>query len=283
MALMSSQLIISSTSNPKIKLLRKLRERKIRQETGSFYIEGLRILAEATQLGAQVEYLVVAPELVDSAYGHELVAKLKAKDVPVHEVTAQVFDSFALKEGPQGVAAVVRQRWETLKVVRPSRGDIWVALDSVQDPGNLGTILRTLDAAGGKGIILLDHTTDPYDPTAMRASMGAVFSQILVRASLDEFAAWKKAGNYAVVGTSGAAETDYHHIHYSSPLVLLMGSERQGLLPRHLELCDQLVRIPMVGRSDSLNLAIATALVLYEAFNQSRDERAQNMPKGGSQ
>ncbi|HEX2979947.1 MAG TPA: RNA methyltransferase [Anaerolineaceae bacterium] len=146
----------------------------------------------------------------------------------------------------------------------------WVALDSVADPGNLGTILRTNDAVGGAGVILLDHSTDPYDVTAVRASMGAVFSQRLVRASLSEFAAWKQRHSVAVIGTSDAAKMDYHQTHYPSPMVLLMGSEREGLTPQHIAICDLMVAIPMVGRSDSLNLAVATAVVLYEMFNQGR-------------
>ena len=142
--------------------------------------------------------------------------------------------------------------------------------DSIQDPGNLGTILRTLDAVGGSGLILLDHSTDPYDATALRASMGAVFSQQLVRASFSDFARWKQAGNFQLVGTSGSAREDYHEFSYPDPMVLLMGSERLGLQEEHLKLCDGLVAIPMVGRSDSLNLSVATGVVLYEIFNQRR-------------
>jgi RNA methyltransferase, TrmH family len=140
----------------------------------------------------------------------------------------------------------------------------------VADPGNLGTILRTNDAVGGRGVVLLDHSTDPYDPTAARASIGALFSQRLVKAGLDEFAEWKHRQSVPLVGTSGAAQADYQDYRYPQALVVLMGSEREGLDEKHLRLCDQVVRIPMVGRSDSLNLAVATAVVLYEVFNQKR-------------
>ncbi|HTX78633.1 MAG TPA: RNA methyltransferase, partial [Longilinea sp.] len=148
-------------------------------------------------------------------------------------------------------------------------GDLYIALDAVQDPGNLGTILRTGDAVGGKGVILLDHSTDPFDPATVRGSMGAIFSQNLIKATLDEFGDWKKRNHCKVIGTSGAAEYNYHQYRFSTPMVLLMGSERQGLTENHIALCDDVVKIPMVGRSDSLNLAVATAVVLYEIFNQT--------------
>ncbi len=264
-------MIVTSSSNPKIKEIRRLlRDRKAREESGLFVIEGLRIVGEAVQMGAEIATLVVAPELLASEFGLALVDAQREAGVPILEVSAPVFRDLSVKEGPQGIGALVKQRWVPLDRVRLEAGHNWTALDSVQDPGNLGTILRTHDAVGGAGVILLDHSTDPYDPTALRASMGAVFSQRLVRARLDEFAAWKNANHYVVIGTSGAAAQDYHSVRYPSPLVLLMGSERLGLQDSHLSLCDRVVSIPMAGRSDSLNLAVATAVILYEIFNQQR-------------
>lgn len=262
---------ITSSANPKIKEIRKLRERKARQESGLFYVEGLRHVMEASQQQAGIETLVVAPELLTSAVGREFAAAQARQGVPVLEVSAEVFAGLALKEGPVGLAAVVRQRWWGAEAVQ---GGLWAALDAVADPGNLGTILRTLDAVGGEGVILLDHSTDPYDPTAVRASMGAVFTQKLVKMSFDAFAAWKQAGGLPVVGTSDRGPQDYHYQTYPEAMVLLMGSERQGLQPQHLALCDALVRIPMEGQCDSLNLAVATAVVLYEIYNHRRDPQA---------
>ena len=258
-----------STNNPRIKLIRKLRDRKERQQTGLFYIEGLRIVAEALQTGAQIEYLVIAPGLLSSPFGKQLLQSEAARSIPVIEVSDETFLGFSNKDGPQGLGAVVKQKWATLDQIR-KRSATWVALDAVQDPGNLGTILRTLDSVGGAGVILLDQATDPYDPSSVRASMGAVFSQLLIKTSLQEFAAWNHANPIPVVGTSGTAQLDYHQVKYPFPSILLMGSERQGLLDQHLKICDMIVKIPMIGRSDSLNLAIATAIVLYEMFNQQR-------------
>ncbi|HPO59281.1 MAG TPA: RNA methyltransferase [Anaerolineaceae bacterium] len=263
--------MITSTANAQIQQIRKLRDRKERQQTGLFFGEGVRIVGEAVERGWDVQALIVAPELLTSTYARQLLKQADRRRVL--EVSAEVFRSISSKDGPQGIAAMVRQRWTPLEQVRPKAGELWVALDSVADPGNLGTILRTHDAVGGAGVILLDHSTDPYDPSAIRASMGAVFSQQLVRASFEEFAAWKRRLQIPVFGTDGEAEADYHQVAYPDPMVLLMGSERLGLLEHHLALCDEVLRIPMVGRSDSLNLAVATGILLYEIFNQRRDRQ----------
>lgn len=265
--------MITSTANERIKWLRKLQERKARQESGLFYIEGLRIVTEAIQQGASIETLVVAPDLLRSEFGQKLVAEQRSAGMPVLDVSDEVFHRIALKDGPQGLAAVVRQQWLSLADVQVGPGKNWVALDSVADPGNLGTILRTHDAVGGQGVILLDQSTDPFDPSATRASMGALFTQRLVKASFAEFANWKRQVGAPLVGTSGAAQQDYHEYRYPDGLVVLMGSERQGLQQQHIDLCDGLVSIPMRGESDSLNLAVATAVVLYEILNQRRDKR----------
>lgn len=264
--------MITSTANPTIKFIRKLADRKERLQTGLFFVEGLRIVGEALQKGWEVETLVVAPELLTSLFGQQLVAEYVDKQGRVDEVSADVFRSLSVKDGPQGIGAVVRQRWAGLDDIHLQAGDTWIALDSVQDPGNLGTILRTSDAAGCRGVILLDQSTDPFDPGTVRASMGAVFSQPLIKTSLAAFASWKKREGAAIIGTSDKAKQDYHRYKYPEGLVLLMGSERQGLQEQHLALCSEVVSIPMQGESDSLNLAVATALIIYEILNQRRDQ-----------
>jgi len=269
--------MITSPSNERLKAIRKLNDRKARQESGLFIIEGLRIVGEAVERGAKIETLIVAPELLKSSFGQQLVGRIDALGVPLLEVSADVFRRIALKENPQGLSAVVRQRWLPLAEARLGgipglSSGTWVALDEVADPGNLGTILRTHDAVGGQGVILLDQSTDPYDPSCVRASMGALFCQKLVKTSFAEFAAWKERTGVPVIGASGSARVDYHLFRYPPEMVLLMGSERQGLQEKHLAICDELVRIPMVGSSDSLNLAVATAVILYEIFNQRREQ-----------
>jgi TrmH family RNA methyltransferase len=262
--------IISSRSNPVVKAIRALGSRKERARTGLFFVEGLRLVAAAARQDDIIETCVVAPKLMRGPDGHGLLQSLQQRGVPCIEMTDEVFLGLAEKEQTHGIGAVVRQRWETLVGIGPSEARSWVALEAVQYPGNLGTVLRTCDAVGGAGVILLGNTTDPYDPAAVRASLGAVFWQRLVRADLTEFADWKRQHGYTVVGTSPAATLDYRTVAYQPPLVLLMGSEGRGLSPAHRALCDVVVTIPMVGRSDSLNLAVATGVVLYEVFNQCR-------------
>jgi TrmH family RNA methyltransferase len=163
---------------------------------------------------------------------------------------------------------VAWQRWEALERTSPSYDLCWVALAGIQYPGNLGTILRVSDAVGGDGVILLGTTTDPYDPLSVRASKGAICTQRLVRASLPVFSDWKRRHNCTVIGTSPSAETDYRAFSYPLPVALLMGCERNGLTGEQQALCDIMVRIPMVGRCDSLNVAVAAGVMLYELFNQ---------------
>ena len=263
-------MIISSLSNARIKQIRSLRHRQEREQTGLFFIEGIRLVTEAVQLGADVETLVVAPDLLKSQFAQEVIRAQQERGTPCIEVTADVFKSISAKEGPQGLGAVVRQRWEALDHVRLSHRHYWIALDAAQDPGNIGTIIRTGDTFGSAGLMLLGNCADPHDPTALRASMGAIFSQRLVKASFADFAYWKQRHNYVVIGTSKAAPNDYRKASYRLPMVLLMGSERSGLSSEQQAICDLMVSIPMVGRSDSLNLAVATGIVLYEVFHQTR-------------
>lgn len=259
--------MISSRSNPTIKRIRALRHRKEREASGRFFVEGIRLVGEAIEL-TEVETVVVAPDLLTSEFGRRLADRARSTGVETVEVTGDVFRSISTKEGPQGLGAVVAQKWTRLPDVHPEKGLCWITLDEVADPGNLGAILRTADAVGAAGVILSGHTTDPHDPEAVRASMGAIFGLSMVRASFEELLAWTRSSHVALVGTSDAAATEYRAVRYPFPLVLLMGSERQGLTLGQQQACDLVVRIPMVGRGDSLNVAVATAVVLYEIFHQ---------------
>lgn len=266
-------MLISSRNNPTIKQIRALRERKERERSGLFFAEGLHLVTEAVQVGERIETLIVAPELLASAHGQEIVARARQNGAACLEVTAEVYNTLSMRENFQGIGAVMRQKWERLETVRLGAELCWVALDAVQYPGNLGTILRTCEAVGGGGAILIGNTADPYDPTAVRASTGAVFTQRLVRTSFASFAAWKETQSYVVVGTSPSAVEDYQTVCYRPPVVLYMGCERAGLSQEEQTLCDVMVRIPMVGRTDSLNLAVATGIVLCEIFNQRRSAK----------
>ncbi len=264
---------ITSFTNLKIKHIRKLEHKKYRRETGLFFINGLRIVGEAVQTGAAIESLVVAPDLLVSKFGHTLLEDSKVRDVALIEVSEEIFEKIAHKHGSGGIGAVVHQRWQNLDAIQATRQDLWVALDAVANPGNLGTIMRTAEAVGCRGVILLGHSTDPYTPVAVKASMGAVFSVALIQAEWKAFQMWLLNNNLTMVGTSDSAMMDYQALDYQRPLVLLMGSERHGLSKEMSASCDHMVQIPMTGRSDSLNLAAATAVMLYEIFNQTRNRK----------
>ncbi len=263
--------LITSTANLKIKQIRKLADRKERSATGLFFVEGLRIVIEALQQNAEIDNLVISPDLIRSATGSEWIHSFQ-QEYPdkVIQVSPEVFRSLSQKNGPQGMAAVIRQQWMNLLDISWDPSGCWVALDEVADPGNLGTVMRTIDAAGARGVIVLDQSTDPYDPTAIRGSMGAIFSVPHVRTTFAEFESWVKLIQIPVIGTSDKAKQNYHSYTYPNPMILLMGSERQGLDQHHLDLCTEVVAIPMRGRSDSLNLSVATGIILYEIDHQLR-------------
>jgi RNA methyltransferase, TrmH family len=263
-------MIITSFSNPKVKAIRKLEGKKYRESSGAFFIEGLRTVGEAVQTGAPIQSLVIAPDLLISEFGQSLLTHPAVNDVDRMEVSAEIYEKIAHKEGPQGIGAVVQQNWLALTQLSTHPTDLWIVLDRVADPGNLGSIMRTADAVGCRGVILLGPSTDPHDPTAVKASMGSIFSLALVKSDWGAFRSWQVENKLTLVGTSDHAATDYQAVAFQRPLALLMGSERHGLPGEMIDACDALVSIPMAGRADSLNLSVAAAVVLYEIFNQSR-------------
>ena len=250
----------------RIKELRALRRRAERERTGLFLAAGARVVGEALALGAPVELLAAAPERMRGPFAQGLLARARRDGLPCLELSATALAPLVEHDERQAVVAVVRQRWSWLDRLRPGPSDCWVALDAVQYPGNLGTVLRTAEAVGAAGLILLERGADPHDPAAVRASMGALFGQRLVRAGFADLAAWAGRHDVALVGSSPSGGLDYRAATYRRPLVLLLGSEAHGLSPAQLAACQQVVRIPMAGRGDSLNLAVAAALLLYEVF-----------------
>jgi TrmH family RNA methyltransferase len=263
--------LITSLSNPHVKEIKHLKDRKYRSESSLCYIEGLRIVYEALLQGIDFKEILISPELSRSDIIIEIQAKAKANGIPITELSKDVFESISTKDGPQGLAAVVKQKWFSLDVISKAPG-FWVALYEVADPGNLGTILRTCDGVGASGVILIGNCTDPYDPTSVRASMGAVFSQKIIRSTIDEFHDCVKSNSRIVIGTSDHAQIDYRKVNYVSNTILLMGSERQGI-PVDLEkICHEIVLIPMRGSCDSLNLAVATSILLYEIYRNTNEK-----------
>ncbi len=262
--------MISSTDNEAIKLARSLQHRKSRDTTGLVYVEGLRPFVESLDLANDLEMVLVTPSLLTEEM-QRIVRRCQGYGVRILEVAEPVLQALSGRDKPDGLAAVVRQRWYALDAIQPSSDNsCWIALQSIREPRNLGAILRVSDAVGVAGVILLDDSTDPYSPLAVRASTGAVFSQGLVRSSFDEFESWLRVQNCPCIGTAEDGDTDYAGLLYPRPMVLLMGSERAGLSVAQQSICDALVRIPMIGHVKSLNVAVATGILLYEALNQRR-------------
>ena len=272
------KIIITSTANEEIKFIRKLQLKKNRDESGLFFAEGIRPVLEAAEQKAEIQQVIFCPAILNSDVAKKFIEQNLDKKFPFVEVDEKVFQSIASKEGPQGIAAVIRQKWYLLDEILKEKTGIWVGLDSVQDPGNLGSILRSLDAIGGKGMILLDQTTDAYHPTAVRSSMGAIFSQKMIKISIDQFIQWKSKNEIYIYGTDCIKGIDYQRVDYPNKVVLLMGSEQKGLDRRLADVCDGLIHIPMHGTVDSLNLSNAASIILYEVYNQIRKSK-QQVPK----
>lgn len=257
---------VTSLANPIVKDIKALANKKDRDETKSFMAEGLKLVIDALELGFEIKTLVYAKNVKDKPQVVQAATKTVARGGLVLEVSEKVLSSITRRDNPQMVVGIFTQRWTSLRDIRPQAGETYVALDRVRDPGNLGTIIRTADAAGASGVILLGETTDPYSMETVRATMGSVFALPLVKASLADFISWKKGAGVSVVATHLAGAVDYRTIDYrKKPVVLLMGNEQAGLPDELAREADALARIPQAGLADSLNLAIATGIMLFEA------------------
>jgi TrmH family RNA methyltransferase len=253
---------VTSLSNATVKATRALHMRKEREETGLFLAEGLKIVTEAIELGRAPKTLMFGPDA-----GHPLLDKAvqvtEAAGGEVIEVTRDILEKVSRRDNPQAVVAVFEQVFTPLDAIDPHTSPCWVALQAVRDPGNLGTIIRTADSAGCGGVILVGDCCDPYSVEAVRATMGSIFAVPLVKVSVAEFIEWRKGWPGSVAGTLLTATTDYRAAEYRSPTMILMGNEQQGLPPELAAICDVNVKIPMRGRADSLNLSVATGIMIY--------------------
>ena len=260
--------IADSSRRDIVSLFDLLAQREARDRTHFFRIEGLRLLAQALDRNADIRSAIICPAHIVSPTAHRVLQQLQERRIPITQISPECLARLAQTKEPQGFAAIVRQRFETLADIDPPADLCWVACESVQSPGNLGTIIRTADSVGAGGVILLGKSTDPYDPLTVRASMCSIFAQRFIRSSFQNFASWKERVGAHLVGTSPGGRCDYREITYRKPTILFMGSERKGLFPVHQSLCDELVRIPMAGSADSLNLAVAAGIMLFEIFRQ---------------
>jgi RNA methyltransferase, TrmH family len=256
--------IISSSANSLIKRIRLLAERKHRRREGAFVVEGIQPVWQAVEAGADIEVLVVAPDLLKPPAARAMIISEEERGTRVARVTSELFTRIAGRDGPAGLAAIVRARPVPLAALDVPAGALFVALHEPGNPGNVGTIIRTASAVGATGVILTGAATDPYDPAAVKASMGALFDVPVAAASAQEFLDWSASRQVTVAAASARGERSVWEAEFPAPLALLLGSEGEGLPGPLLDRAGLHVRIPMVGTAESLNLAVAAGVLLYE-------------------
>jgi TrmH family RNA methyltransferase len=255
---------VTAFSNSTVKRLRTLRDKKARRAEGLFLAEGLRIIAEARDSGVLPVIIACSPEGARHPLAAEIIAATEAAGGEAIETTADILSKMSGKDNPQMLLAAYRQPETSLEQVDRTAAPLWLVAQALRDPGNIGTILRTGDAVGAGGLILIDDCADPHSVEAVRASMGAVFTQRVASARWEAFLPWLRSGPGQLVGTSLRTDTDFLQARYEQPCFILIGNEQKGLPPDYETACDLLVKIPMLGRADSLNAAVAAAVMAFQ-------------------
>lgn len=247
---------VSSSANPSVKRMKSLALKKPRDEEGAFLVEGLRHITDALSGGFTLDTLAFSSRAAGDAK-----ALIKNSKAAFLEVTDDLLSRITGRDNAQPMAAVFKQKFTGLSAIKDG---FWVVLEGIRDPGNLGTIIRTVDAVKGTGVILVGETCDPWSFEAVRGSMGSFARVQLAKATQAEFSGWRKGWKGRVVGTHLKTDTDFRKADYTLPLLLVMGSESNGLSDGMAQACTQLVKIPMTGGAESLNLAVSTGIMLYE-------------------
>lgn len=252
---------VSSAANPAVKLLKSLDQKKHRDDSGLFLVEGLRHIREAAAAGWQIEHLCFAPAARASAEAFMAdYAVAEALEMP-----EDLLKRITGRDNTQSVIASLHMRVHDISAMtKVADHALWVGLEDIRDPGNLGTIIRTADAVGAAGVVLVGQTCDPFAPETVRATVGAFSRQKIIRASREGLVSALNTWQGRAIGTHLRTDTDYRRADYTLPLLLMMGSEQNGLSDQIAGACAQLVKIPMPGGTESLNLAVSTGIMLYE-------------------
>jgi len=258
---------ITGYSNPTVKYLRSLREKKHRKASGKFLVEGLRLLTDARECGFTPETLVLSAARDPHPLLAEMERDVVAQGGDVIETTPDILAKITGKSNPQAIAGVFSEFDTSLANLDRTTSNIWLVAQALRDPGNLGTMLRTCDAVGAGGLILIDDCADPFSVEAVRASMGALFTTGIARANWDEFLPWLRSGDGQLVAASLRDAVPYRAAPYQTPCFVLVGNESQGLPEAYETACDLRVTMPMRGRADSLNAAVAGAVLAYEVLD----------------
>jgi TrmH family RNA methyltransferase len=257
--------MITSHQNPIIKKIKRLRQKKYRRQENAFFVEGLRVVLTAVEHNAPIQTILYAPDLLTSDIAQQTISAQEIKGVPCLAVSVDVFKTISDRDNPAGLAAIIESAADNLDSLTIQPTDLWLALCEIGDPGNLGTILRTADAFSAAGIILVGNTVDPYHPTAVKASMGTLFTLPLVQVDkIDRLLEWAAQNTIQTIATSAKAQQSIRDTAVQTPTLLLLGSEGEGLPANILSAANHQIKIPMTGTATSLNLAVAAGILLYE-------------------
>jgi TrmH family RNA methyltransferase len=261
---------ITSSQNPKLKQASSLHNRKDRDETGLFLIEGYREILRAVAGDIKIESLFYAPSLFLGTNEPALIEEIRKRQANLYECEHQVFDKLSYRDRPDGLVAVAVQMKQKLADLKSSKTPLYVVAETIEKPGNLGTILRSADAVKADGVIVCDRCTDIYNPNVVRASTGTLFTLPVVEATSQEVIPWLRNQNILIAAATPHAKIEFTDANLKGPLAIAVGTEQFGLSKLWLDAADIQVRIPMLGVADSLNVATATTLLLYEALRQRR-------------
>ncbi|RCL03870.1 MAG: RNA methyltransferase [Candidatus Tokpelaia sp. JSC161] len=261
---------ILSVSNPFFKNFRALTLKKVREREGLFLAEGLKLIIDALEIGWNIRTLIFSTSNIKSSALERAIAGTMSSGGFVVKTSDKVMASLTRRKNPQSAIGAFKQRWYQSQNIDLSKNAILLGLDRIRDPGNLGTIIRTADAVGASGILLIGNTTSPFSVEAVRASMGSIFAIPVSRMSEKDFISWQEQFPGFIVGTHLKSSLDYRKLTIRKPILLLMGNEQQGLPDSLTACCHQLACIPQIGHTDSLNIAVATGIMLYEIQRKTR-------------
>lgn len=257
--------------------IRKLQTyRSYRDAQNSFFVEGVRNFVQVVENNFDIVVIVYSKRLLIVPVVRRMVRQLRREGVPTVNLKPEKFRQISKANRASGIGIIVRQRWTRLETTSPGAGLCWIILGRVRSPGNFGTLIRTSEAVGGAGFILLDKRVDPYMPVTVRATMGALFRQRFVRTTFPNLRRWTQTNNCQVIGASPDGAMDFHHFPFPQKNLLFLGEERQGMTQQERNFCDHLVRIPMVGTADSLNLGVAGSLLMYEVYRSGNSKYNQS-------
>jgi TrmH family RNA methyltransferase len=262
--------VISSTDNDIIKYTVKLRDRRARDTDGMFLIEGYRELLRAVDGGATIVTMMFCPEFFLGVNEHDLIARIASNGAECIQCSERVFTKISYRDRPDGLLAIAKQHHNRLSDIKCDSAPFLVVAEAIEKPGNLGTILRSSDAVGIDALIVCDKCTDIYNPNVVRASVGTLFTVPVIESTSAETIRWLKDNNIAILAATPSASREFTDVDMTQPMAIAVGTEQLGLSRQWLDAADIGVRIPMLGIADSLNVAMATTVLLYEALRQRR-------------